>query len=654
MDALRIVLLTGAAEDADRIEAALDLAGLANRTRRVATRTAFAAALRGRAPDLILAASGPTGIDEAEARLRSHRRWPGVPFVAVHEADPGLQADGPGASGPSAWLMPAILRALQESAPGRARPETIERRAEPAERLFRDLAETLPHLVWTARRGGRCDSVNDRWIRYTGLSHESSRDLGWLTAILPADRDGWRAAWRRAEATGAPFRVECRLRRAEDAADRWHLARALPVRDLDGTVAGWVGTFSDIDDRKRYEADLQASARQHAALAELGRRALEGLEPSALIAEVIDRLISVLGVDRAVVHDLTAGPESPDDGGPWPGMDRARLIGRALEARRPVAFADLVGAAAERVTAATSLACTMAAPIPGPDRPVGVICAAAIRTRPFAAEDLHILQSAAHLIAAARARHQTADDLRTALSGAEAAGRAKDQILALLGHELRTPLTPVLLAVSSIEDDPRLPAELRGMLAMIRRNVEIEAHLIDNLLDASQILDQKIGYAWATLDASSEVARQIELYAGEIGAAGIRAVVEVEAACTRIRADQARFGQIVSNLLSNAIKFTPRGGKVTVRLTNWPGPDRLRIEVADTGIGIEPAQLARLFQPFEQGEGVYTRRYGGLGLGLSIGRTLAEAHGGYLSGASEGPGRGSTFALDLPTIRGDR
>lgn len=648
MDALRIMLLTCLPQEADRIEAALDLAGVANRTRRVATRTAFTAALRGRAPDLILAASAPSGVDETEARRRSWRRWPGVPFVAVSGPDAESLLETSGTSSPSSWLMPAILRALQESAPGRA--EAIESPTEPAERLFRDLAEALPHLVWTARPGGRCESVSDRWTRYTGLSAGSSRNLGWLTALLPGDRDAWRAAWKRAEATGAPFRVECRLRRAEDSAARWHLARALPVRSPEGVIDGWVGTFTDIDDQKRHEADLQASARQQAALAELGRRAIEELDPSALIAEVVDRMIAVLGVDQATVVKLPTGPESIDDEIPWPGMKLDDLIRRALEARRPVAFADLLGAGGRDRSATTSLACTMATPIPGPERPVGVICAAAIRSRPFAAEDLHFLQSTAHLIAAAQARHKDADDLRAALAGAEAAGRAKDQILALLSHELRTPLTPILLAVSSIQNDPGLPDDLRGVLSLVRRNVEIEAHLIDNLLDVSRILDDQIQYAWASVDASSEIVRQLAQHAVDLRAAGIRPVIAIEAQATTIRADAARFRQILANLLNNAIKFTPKGGTVTVRLTNPPDAERLRIEVIDTGIGIEPGQIDRIFLPFEQGEGVYTRRYGGLGLGLAIGRALAQAHGGRLSATSPGTGRGATFALDLPIL----
>lgn len=649
MDALRIVLLTSVSQEADRIEAALDLAGLANRTRRVASRTAFSSALRGRPPDLILAASSPTGVDEAEARLRSCRRWPGVPFVSVPGLDPESSTEGLGASGPSSWLMPAILRALQESAPGRA--EAIESGTESAERLFRDLAEHLPHLVWTARPGGRCDSVSDRWTRYTGLSVESSRDLGWLTAILPSDRDEWRAAWKRAEAAGTPFRAECRLRRAEDSIARWHLARALPVRGLGGEVDGWVGTFTDIDDRKRHEADLQASAQRQAALAELGRRALEGLDPADLTDEVVGRLIEVLGVDRAAVHKLPAGPEPRPDDPPWPGMARDELIRRALEARRPVAFADLVGAAGRgRGLAGVSLACSMAAPIPGPDGPVGVIRAAAVRSRPFATEDIHFLQSAAHLIAAAQARHQDADDLRTALAGAKAAGRAKDQVLALLGHELRTPLTPVLLAVSSIQDDPGLSSDLRNVLAMIRRNVEIESRLIDNLLDVSQVLDDKVDYAWTTVDASREVVRQFALHAADLKTAGLQPAIANEASHTLVRADADRFRQVVDHLLGNALKFTPRGGAVTIRLTNQPAPDRLRVEVIDTGIGIEPGLLGRIFQPFEQGEGVYTRRYGGLGLGLPIARAVVEAHGGRLSAASPGPGQGSTFTIELPTV----
>jgi PAS domain S-box-containing protein len=667
MDALRVLLLAGESEAADWVEAGLTASGLSCRARRVPSRTALAAALRGRAPDLILAVPGPAGLDASEARRRTVRRWPESPFVTVPGPELDIPGDGRDVPALSAWLMPAILRALQE-----ADPDWAELAACPnaSERLFQALAETLPHLVWTASPGGRCASVNGRWTRFTGLSVETSRDLGWLTALAPEDRAAWREAWAQAQKCGGPFRVECRLRPASGTAPRWHLARALPVRDHNGAIIGWVGTFSDMDEQKRQEETLRASARRHAALAALGRRALEGLEPTALMTEVVTMLVDVLEVDYAAVHELpdAAQPgrvlvESLAENGCLP-ADYPRdcgagfLLEQALASGQPVASTDpelarpLLDACRHGEHPAPR---GMATPIPGPDGPDGALSAIARRSRPFATEDLHFLQSTAHLIAAARARHRDAHELRAALDAAEDACRAKDRLLSLLGHELRTPLTPILLAVSALQEEPGLPGELRGLLGMIRRNVEIESHLIDDLLDVTRILRGELHYEWSEFDAHEELDRVVATHAPSLIATGLRLEIDRGARPGGLRADVARFRQVLGQLLSNAIKFTPRGGSITIRTRTLPAahdrPECLRIEFEDTGMGIAPEMLARVFQPFEQCEGVYTRRFGGLGLGLAISKAVAEAHQGRITASSPGPGQGSTFTLDLPTRR---
>ncbi len=656
MDALRVLLLAGDAEEADWVEAGLAASGVACLSRRVPTRSAFAAALRGRAPDLILAVPGAAGMDSVEARRRLGRRWPEAPFVVVPGPELEGARDGSELPGLSAWLMPAILRALQESD---AAWSEVAACANASERLFQALVETLPHIVWTAGPCGRCVSVNGRWTRFTGLSVESSRDLGWLSALAPEDRQAWQSAWGRAETSGGPFRIECRLRVAGGGSTRWHLARALPVRDQLGAIVGWVGTFSDIDDQKRHEEDLRATARRHAALAALGRRALEGLEPTALMTEVVGMLVDVLAVERAAVQEragiVVVEARAPGDlfaavTGPNP--DDRPLIERAFELGQPVAALSAPQGSSALVAPARH---AVATPIPDPKGPETVLLVTATRIRPFATEDLHFLQSTAHLIAAARTRHRDAHELRAALDTAKDASRAKDRLLNLLGHELRTPLTPILLAVSALQEEPGLPGELRGLLGMIRRNVEIESHLIDDLLDVSRILRGELTFEWSDCDLHEELDRVLAAEAPALTATGLRLEVERSARSGKLQADPARLRQLLGNLLGNAIKFTTPGGSIAVRTRTLPGtagsPESIRVEVTDSGMGIEPDLLPRVFNPFEQGEGVFTRRYGGLGLGLTICKALAEAHQGRITAASPGPGKGSTFTVDLPVRR---
>jgi PAS domain S-box-containing protein len=230
---------------------------------------------------------------------------------------------------------------------------------------------------------------------------------------------------------------------------------------------------------------------------------------------------------------------------------------------------------------------------------------------------------------------------------AEAANEAKDHFLATLSHELRTPLTPVLLVASGLAGDERLPAELRRPLDMIRRNVELEARLIDDLLDLTRITRGKLDLRLEVIDARKVVEHTIEICCERETAAGrLRVSAELAAEDHRLWADPSRLTQVLWNLLSNAVKFTPVGGTITVR--SWSGPGSLLVQVADSGIGIDPAAMPHIFDAFEQGRTRSPRRTGGLGLGLAISKAIAEMHGGTLTAASPGQGQGSTFTLSLP------
>ena len=244
-------------------------------------------------------------------------------------------------------------------------------------------------------------------------------------------------------------------------------------------------------------------------------------------------------------------------------------------------------------------------------------------------------------------------ELRQAKEAAEAAIRAKDQFLAMLSHELRTPLTPVLLAVTELLEEGELTPVVHSTLQMARRNIELEARLIDDLLDLMRVQRGKMRLARRPVDAHSLIRQAAEICRADVAAAGLRLDLDLAAPGAYVDADPMRLQQVAWNLIKNAVKFTPRGGSIVVRTRNAPappgGPPPLVIEVADTGVGIAPGVLARIFDPFEQGEDAGARA-GGLGLGLAISRSVAEAHGGTLSAASPGRGRGTTFTLELATI----
>lgn len=242
-------------------------------------------------------------------------------------------------------------------------------------------------------------------------------------------------------------------------------------------------------------------------------------------------------------------------------------------------------------------------------------------------------------------------DLKTAQSDAERASRAKDAFLAALSHELRTPLTPVLMTAAALRADERLPADAREQLAMMERNIALEARLIDDLLDLTRIARGQLHLRSELCDAHSLIALAVEIVRDDAQAKGIALERKLGAKRSGLVADPARFQQVIWNLLRNSVKFTPRGGRVAIRTTDEPDGETgglLRIEVTDSGIGIDPAALERIFLPFEQGEAGDDHRFGGMGLGLAIARAIVDLHGGTIAAQSAGPDRGATFTVELP------
>ena len=229
---------------------------------------------------------------------------------------------------------------------------------------------------------------------------------------------------------------------------------------------------------------------------------------------------------------------------------------------------------------------------------------------------------------------------------AEAATRAKDHFLAVLSHELRTPLMPVLMAASTLSRRQDIPDPMREALSMIRRNVQLEAQLVDDLLDVTRIVHGKMQLMRTSMDLHETIERAIEITRPEIEAKKQVLELDLRAEEHRLTGDPTRLQQVVWNLIKNASKFSPEGARICVCTHNEAG--KMIVEVSDNGIGIEPDALTRIFDAFAQANSAITREFGGLGLGLSISKATVEAHGGQLSVESEGRGRGATFRVELP------
>ena len=230
-----------------------------------------------------------------------------------------------------------------------------------------------------------------------------------------------------------------------------------------------------------------------------------------------------------------------------------------------------------------------------------------------------------------------------------AANAAKDQFLAQLSHELRSPLTPVIAMVGELEAELPDSEPVKGALEVVRRNVELEARLIDDLLDITRISKGKLQLSFEPISIHQILQRAYEICRNEIEAKNLEVNFALLAAHPYVEGDPARLQQVFWNLIKNSVKFTPEKSRISIETLN-PAPNNIEVRVIDTGIGIEPQAIDKIFDAFEQGQSDITRRFGGLGLGLTISKTLIDAHGGHIRVQSSGKNQGATFTIELNTV----
>lgn len=240
-------------------------------------------------------------------------------------------------------------------------------------------------------------------------------------------------------------------------------------------------------------------------------------------------------------------------------------------------------------------------------------------------------------------RRRIEKELELAKENAEAASAAKDRFLATLSHELRTPLNPILLWADGILNQEGLDPDMEQGLRMVCRNVELEARLIDDLLDLTRIARGKLQLRLQPTDAHELVQHAIEIVRADVNCRHIQLSIALEAASHQVKVDPPRMQQVFWNILRNACKFTADTGTLSVRSHN-SAPDSITIEITDSGIGIDPVFLEKIFDAFEQLE----MRREGLGLGLAISKAIVEMHGGSIRARSEGRGKGASFTVTLP------
>ncbi|MDB5350084.1 MAG: domain S-box [Planctomycetota bacterium] len=541
-----------------------------------------------------------------------------------------------------------------------------------SEGRFRGLMEQAPFSIQVFAPDGRTLRVNRAWEELWGVTLEQIADYN----ILNDPQLGAKGVLdpiRRAFA-GEPSAVPAiqydpnetipdRTRHRD--ARRWVSAVAYPLKDPAGRIREVVLVHDDITVRMRAEEALREAHRELESrvaerTADLSRA---NVFLRALLESIQDGIVAcdaegVLTLFNRATQEFHGLPTEPLPAGRWAehydlfGSDGATRLTReeiplfrALRGERVEGVEMVI--APKQGRNRTLLAYGQAFHDDRGEKLGAVVSMHDITARKAAEAGLRKAHDELEL----RVAERTAE-LRAAKDEADAANRAKTQFLAVLSHELRTPLNPILLATSSMLDGPGEPEEIRPTLEMIRQNVNLQARLIDDLLDVMRIVQGKMPLHWEVADCHRVIDQAIRICRSEVSGHDLRLTVEAVARHHHVNADAARLQQVFWNLIKNAVKFTPEGGTITVRTRNegGDGEDRIVIEVADTGIGIEPEILPTIWEPFQQGETTITRKFGGLGLGLAICKGVVEAHGGTLEAESPGKGRGTTFRVVLKAL----
>lgn len=437
-------------------------------------------------------------------------------------------------------------------------------------------------------------------------------------------------------------------------------ARIAPILER-GVVVGTATMIEDVTERVVHETALRARAREQAAVATLSQRALGGGDFDSLQRETIATLASVFGVkdSQVVIWQTNIAAASPKPtvglgaGAPRSDADKISMglrsiVDYVLQAGTAVVVDD-TGAASSFPLSPYLRECGVSSVINVPLRrgksPFGVLTVYKHTPRAFNEENIRLLQAVANILGLAAERIHLERELRQRADDLAAEARRKDEFLAMLAHELRNPLAPIRNAVQIIRlttsGDPALEAT-----GIVDRQVLQMVHLVDDLLDVSRISRGTVLLRKEKLDLTDIVVQAVESVRPLIDSRKHELTLSLPSRPVSLDGDMTRLIQVLSNLLNNAAKYTDIGGHIW--LTAAQEGDQAVIRVRDNGIGIRGELIPKVFDLFVQSERALDRSEGGLGIGLTLAKSLVELHHGTLSASSEGIGLGSEFIVRLP------
>ena len=525
---------------------------------------------------------------------------------------------------------------------------------------YRTLVEATPvqQAVFTATPEGRVHWP-DSWLEITGLTRADVEGTGGLRVVHPDDTMRTWDRWQHALATASLYEDEIRIR-LKDGGWRWFTVRAVPVM-VEGRVAEWTGIIADVDERKRHEQQseflnraselLSSSLEYDKTLRTLARLCVPALGDWCAIhlatGESTYERVAVEHSDPAKVHYVEQLDRRTR---PSPDMDPIVQVMRSGRSHIVEYVTDEMLVAlvptAEQLAAIRTMGFRswIVAPMITGGQVLGTLTVVHGESgRRYSEADLPFIEDLAR-------RAATAIENARLFEAADAANRAKDEFLATLSHELRTPLTAItgwahMLQAGVAEEETRKLA-----VDTIVRSARTQAELIDDLLDLSRVVAGTLHLNITTVDLASIVQDVLATVKPAVDAKGLSIAFD-EASPALVRGDERRLRQIVWNLVTNAVKFTESGGSIRIVLSLQG--QNARLEVIDTGRGIEASFLPHVWDRFRQADSSTVRQFGGLGLGLAVVRNLVELHGGTVTVESAGVNQGARFGVEIPLARLD-
>jgi PAS domain S-box-containing protein len=525
-----------------------------------------------------------------------------------------------------------------------------------SEERFRALVEASSQIVWTANGAGNIIEDSPSWRAFTGQTFEQRRGTGWLNAYHPNDHKRVQMQWEDAIARKTPLEAQYRLRR-HDGQWRWTSVRAVPLLSADGSARGWVGMNTDITERKQAEADTLF-------LLDLSDCIRLASDPDELTWAVAVALGEYLQAERCSFTE--ADPERgrftihrdyhlnlPSLVGTYRlSALGPKIVSECQTGHNIVVFDTsrddrtvIYSESYQRI----GIGAIAATPLLREGRLVSALFVSSAEPRDWSEREVSLIAAAAERtwLAVERLR------LNSALSQSEEAlrdaDRRKDEFLATLAHELRNPLALVRNVVSLSQASGFSEAQQRWGRDVIEKQVGYLTRLTDDLFDISRITREKLGLHKEHVELCDIVKAAIDSSRPLIEERGHKITITLPGSPVYVDADRVRLTQVVMNLINNAAKYTPDPGEIWIILGLQN--DQAVLQVKDTGIGIAPEDLPRLFDLFYQADRSFTRAEGGLGLGLTLVQRILELHGGTVQAFSLGAKQGSEFVVSLPVLR---